>query len=112
MQVKKMPIISKEQFCQYLNAIDNFQEKQSNVADFFHNYFSPTSIPIPFEFGSECIDIIIDLLSYNFKSPEYVKDWIEYFLYEDGRTVYIDDQTIDISTTEALYDFLIAEYAS
>lgn len=115
-------MISKQLFVKYINCIQEKDNMANEINKILIKYNQRDLLDGYDLINNDFIDIIVELLDKNFDDN---CDWVDYFIYEldygnkywtdDGRfcsDLILDenDQPIDISTPEKLYDFLIEEY--
>jgi len=109
-------MISKEKFVKIINRLKETNEMQDKINDLYRNtedarmsdFNNVSHVGVYFE------DIVVDLLQDIFQDRE--NSWLCYWLYDlwygteytEG-CVKEDGESIDISTPEKLYDFLIQE---
>lgn len=117
MSKKSECLLTKEEFCEYINFIKARVEAEDKINDLFTEEFSD-SIFTPY---GKCIDKIVSLLS-KIMRCEAIDAWgttdIDYFIYEldfgkrwPEYCVYDENEKpIPMSTPEELYDYLIKEY--
>ena len=117
MPKKSECLLTKEEFCKYINFIKDRVEAEDKINDLFTEEFSD-SIFMPY---GKCIDKIVSLLS-KIMCCKDIDTWgtndIDYFIYEldfgkkwPEYSVYNEQGSpIPMSTPEELYDYLIEEY--
>lgn len=117
MPKKNECLLTKEEFCEYINFIKARVEAEDKINDLFTEEFSD-SIFLPY---GRCIDKIVSLLS-KIMRCEAIDAWgtndIDYFIYEMNfgkrwpeYTVYDENEKpIPMSTPEEFYDYLIKEH--
>lgn len=117
MPKKSECLLTKEEFCEYINFIKARIEAEYKINDLFTEEFTD-SIFMPY---GKCIDKIVSLLSKIMRCEDidaYGTTDIDYFIYEldfgkkwPEYSVYNEQGTpIPMSTPEELYDYLIEEY--
>ena len=116
MSKKSECLLTKEEFCKYINFIKDRIEAEDKINDLFTEEFTD-SIFMPY---GKCIDKIVSLLS-KIMRCEDVDVWgtndIDYFIYEldfgkkwPEYSIYdACDALIPMRTPEELYDYLIKE---
>lgn len=117
MPKKNECLLTKEEFCEYINFIKARVEAEDKINDLFTEEFSD-SIFLPY---GKCIDKIVSLLS-KIMRCEAIDAWgtndIDYFIYEMNfgkrwpeYTVYDENEKpIPMRTPEEFYDYLIKEH--
>lgn len=117
MPKKNECLLTKKEFCEYINFIKARVEAEDKINDLFTEEFSD-SIFLPY---GRCIDKIVSLLS-KIMRCEAIDAWgtndIDYFIYEMNfgkrwpeYTVYDENEKpIPMSTSEEFYDYLIKEH--
>ena len=104
----KSDILSKDDFIKYLNFLVDYDKYESKLADLNINIFENISV-------SHLVESYIDMLSILTHDEN---DWIYYWIHElshgekyhTGDVLDENNNNIDISTPEKLYDFLYSEY--
>lgn len=116
MTKKSECLLTKEEFCKYINFIKDRIEAEDKINNLFTEEFSD-SIFMPY---GKCIDKIVSLLSkimrcedidaygttdidYFIYELDFGKKWPEYSAYDEH------DAPIPMRTPEELYDYLIKE---
>lgn len=116
MSKKSECLLTKEEFCKYINFIKDRIEAEDKINDLFTEEFTD-SIFMPY---GKCIDKIVSLLSkimrcedidaygttdidYFIYELDFGKKWPEYSIYDEY------DAPIPMRTPEELYDYLIKE---
>ena len=117
MPKKNECLLTKEEFCEYINFIKARVEAEDKINDLFTEEFTD-SVFMPY---ARCIDKIVSLLV-KIMRCEAIDAWgttdIDYFIYEldfgkrwPEYSVYDENEKpIPMSTPEELYDYLIKEY--
>ena len=118
----KYPLISKEEFCKYISILKKQYEKEDLITKAFRQVDEEADVSFISLYSSER-SVILDLLNVVMDAetnPQIGSD-IEYFcydldfgkVYEDGKKDWIkdeNDEIIDLSTAEKLYDYLVEEH--
>lgn len=107
-------MISKEQFVKIINRLRDYNDLQDKIQDLFRDNIDNQEMDF-MNAGSICIGhetIVVQLLENMFND----KDTISWWLYECnyGRNfavgiMSVDGVSIDLSTSEKLYDYLVKE---
>lgn len=118
----KYPLISKEEFCKYISILKKQDEKEDLITKAFRQVDEEADVAFISLYSSERA-AILDLLNVVMDTeinPQIGSD-IEYFcydldfgkVYESGKKDWIkdeNDEIIDLSTAEKLYDYLVEEH--
>ena len=104
----KSDILSKDDFIKYLNFLVDYDKYESKLANLNINIFENINV-------SHLVESYIDMLSILTHDEN---DWISYWMYElshgeeyhAGDVLDENNNNIDMSTPEKLYDFLYSEY--
>lgn len=115
----KYPIISKADFCKYINLIKKMDEKEDKLTDAFRELDENADVVMIGLYSSERF-AIMDILNTVMDAPidELIGSDIEYFCWEldygerytEGAVTDADGNDIDMGTPEALYDYLVEDY--
>lgn len=103
-------MISKELFVEVINDMERAERYQSDLNDFFRSHDTDGYI-----FQPDCSVSVLRLL-HNFFGKADENDWISYFCFElnfgkaykPGCVTDKNNNNIDLSNAESLYDFLVS----
>lgn len=98
--------ISKERFVKYIKDIEKYRDDSDKINEVISGIGDGYFV---FNAADQLMYIIIELLgelTNSVNTDEYGND-IDYYLFEDSKKVWVDEQEYDISTPEKLYDFLV-----
>ena len=96
-------MISKEDFIKTIRLIQNFYSEQDTLGALIDRLTDGYAVV---DFGSGLVNIIIDLLILNMGMQD--QDLLSWWLYEDvDKIIYYNDEEINVSTPELLYDYII-----
>ena len=110
--MKKLPIISKEEFIEVIDLLKKQYEKDYSFADFMEKYLDGRCVPMMSEYNGSAV---IKLLSYIFDDRipnESDLTWIEWFIYENDwgnkkLSAHFNNNPYIISSADDMYDFLV-----
>lgn len=119
----KFPIISKDQFCKYIDVLKKMDDKENLLTNTFQEIDEngEGEVNLIALYSNER-DTIIELLNTAMEAPIdiHIGSDIEYFCYDlnfgkeyKNRQDWIQDENghiIDLSTPEKLYDYLVQGY--
>lgn len=113
------PILSKEEFCKYIDIIKKMSDKEEALTQAFRDLDESADVSLVGLYTPER-RAILDILNKVMAVPT-TKEWygdIDYFCYElnfgkdykEGYVTDTDGTNIDLSTSDKLYDYLVADY--
>ena len=96
-------MLNKEKFIEYLTAITKYNEEVDRWIDFFKTDIFESQLFIK---ATDLADIVVNYLS---DGNEYIKDLINWWLYEDvNKLLFLpNNTTIDVETPDKLYNYII-----
>lgn len=97
--------ISKEDFVRYMNIIEKYREDSDKLSDVISSIGDGYFIFNAADNLMYAISEILGRLTNSVTTDDYGND-IDYYLFEDSKKVWVNEEEFDISTPEKLYDFL------
>ena len=115
----KYPIISKADFCKYINVIKKMEEKEDRLTGAFRELDENADVALISLYTAERLALINALNTImDAQIDEHIGSDIEYFCWEldygerytQGAVTDADGNDIDMGSPEALYDYLVEDY--
>ena len=111
MSLLKKLNITKEQYCKIVEAIQEHYRKLTKFEDTINEFNDGTYICT---IGDVLVNNILSLLTEltHDQEDKHIGTWLSWWLWEDVEKVVWDaeDNRIDVSTADKLYDFLATNY--
>lgn len=111
--------MTKEMFVKTLNFIKERKDKEYEICTYLNDEFPDTTIFPYTKYERMLVEILEDEFEYQFEGMTERSEWISYYIYDTdfgraysdigGVKIGIGEDTIDISTPELLYDYLVSQ---